>query len=97
MPLDERMESGPVAGRGASYEVRISRRAIAAVHCQEYDANWVETVDRGPQVGDRRSVSGLSVSFVFFSYVCPVSDVRPPASNLRPVYCLDAFVTFQLF
>src|SRR5687768_11623017 len=47
MPLHERMESGTVAGRGAKYEVRISRRVQAAVHCQEYDANGVRTVDRG--------------------------------------------------
>ena len=37
MPLHEHMERGLVAGRGAKYEVRISRRAKTAVHCQEYD------------------------------------------------------------
>jgi len=39
MPLHERLESGAIAGGGAKYEIRIGRRAQAAVHCQEYDAN----------------------------------------------------------
>ena len=73
MPLHERMERGAVAGGGAKYEIRIGRRAIAAVHCQEYDANRAQTVDRRREAG------------------------KTSAANLNPVYCLDAFVTFQLF
>ena len=46
MPLDERMERSAVTGRRAGYEVRIGRRAEAAVHCQEYDVERRRTVDR---------------------------------------------------
>ena len=60
MALHKRMERGAVAGRRAGNEVRIGRCAVTGVHCQEYDANGGETVD-------------------------------------RTVYCLDAFLTFQLF
>jgi hypothetical protein len=42
MPLDEGMERGAVTGGRASYEIRIGRRAVAAVHCQEYDAKGGE-------------------------------------------------------
>ena len=46
MPLHQRMERGRVAGRRAGHEIRIRRRAEAAVHCQRYDGHTVVRVDR---------------------------------------------------
>ena len=46
MPLDEGMERDAIAGRRAGYEIRICRRTETAVHCQEYDVELAETVDR---------------------------------------------------
>jgi hypothetical protein len=48
MALDERMERGAITGRRAGYEIRIRRRTEAAAHCQEYDVEGKETVDREP-------------------------------------------------
>jgi hypothetical protein len=49
MPLDERMESGSIAGRRAGHEVRICRRTRAGGHCQGYDVRAELTVDRWPR------------------------------------------------
>jgi hypothetical protein len=46
MPLYERMERRAIPGCRTGYEVRIGRRAVCAVHCQEYDEYRGGTVDR---------------------------------------------------
>ena len=64
MALDERAKCGRIAAGRAGNEVRICRRAEAAVHCQRYDDHWSLPVDRqlGPAPAEARHRACLAVA-----------------------------------